>query len=153
MADPSIIEKIKHYCAYQERSQWEVRNKLIELHVYGLNLENVVVELISENYLNEERFARQLARGKFKLKQWGKAKIKQALKQHQVSDYCIKAGLSEIDDTDYLRTLDKLAEQKWNSLNREKNRFIKMTKTRNFLLQRGFESELIADWLNDKTRS
>lgn len=151
MADLSIIEKIKHYCAYQERSQWEVRNKLIELHVYGLDLENVMVELISENYLNEERFARQLARGKFNLKQWGKAKIKQALKQHHVSDYCIKAGLSEIDDTDYHRTLYKLAEQKWDSLNKEKNKFNKMAKTRNFLLQKGFETDLIHIWLQQKT--
>lgn len=151
MADLSIIEKIKHYCAYQERSQWEVRNKLIELHVYGLDLENVLVELISENYLNEERFARQLTHGKFVMKHWGRLKIKQALKQHQVSDYCIKAGLSEIDEDDYQKTLHKLAEQKWDSLNKEKNKFNKMAKTRNFLLQKGYEADLIHAWLQQKT--
>lgn len=145
-----MIEKIKHFCAYQERSQWEVRGKLIEMHIYGDDLEEMIAELIEENYINEERFARQLARGKFVMKHWGKNKIKQALQQHQLSAYCIKAGLSEIDNTDYENTFHKLAEQKWESLNKEKNRFVKMTKSRNYLLQKGYESDLIHAWLQQK---
>ena len=150
MSDRSMIEKIKHFCAYQERSQWEVRGKLIEMHIYGDDLEAMIAELIEENYINEERFARQLARGKFVMKHWGKNKIKQALQQHQLSAYCINAALSEIDEDHYQTTLNKLAEQKWASLNKEKNRFVKMTKTRNYLLQKGYESALIQTWLQQQ---
>jgi regulatory protein len=99
--------------------------------------------LIGENYLNEERFAIHYAGGKFRISHWGKNKIKQALKQKQVSDYCIKKALKEIDDADYIKTFEKLAEQKMNLLKSEKNIFIKKKKLQNYLLGKGFESELV----------
>ena len=88
--------------------------------------------LIAENYLNEERFAIHYAGGKFRMKHWGKNKIKQALKQKQVSDYCIKKALKEIDDTDYIKTFEKLVEQKMKTLKSEKNIFIKKRNCRIF---------------------
>jgi regulatory protein len=143
------LPKIKQYCAYQERCHKEVREKL---YSFGLNKEEVdeiISTLINENYLNEERFAIQFAGGKFRMKQWGKNKIKQALKFKQVSDYCIKKALKEIDDISYERAFQKLAEQKLKTLKSERNIFVKKRKLQDFLLQRGFENELIKDVLKN----
>lgn len=145
------MEKIKRYCAYQERSHYDVRGKLIELKVYGEDLEETIGILIEENYLNEERFACALARGKFSLKKWGRLKIRQALKQHQVSDYCIKKAFLEIDEEAYQKTFDLLAEKKWDDLRSEKNRFTKMGKLQHYLLSKGYESEYIHDFLKNKS--
>jgi regulatory protein len=141
----TIIEKAKSYCAYQERSHKEARSKLMELGVYGEDLEDCILELIEENYLNEERYACAIARGKFKIKHWGRVKIKQSLKYQDISDYCIKKAMQEIDENEYLRVLDKLSENKTNELRNEKNKFVKQTKLKNFLLQRGFENDLVYD--------
>ncbi|MBL7765392.1 MAG: RecX family transcriptional regulator [Chitinophagaceae bacterium] len=139
----SALEKIKHYCAYQERSHKEVRSKLLSLEVYGLELENMMTTLIEENYLNEERYARAMVRGKFYYKQWGRNKILQTLKYQEVSTYCIQQGMKEIDESDYRDTINKLAEKKMSELKSEKNKFTKMTKLRNYLLQKGYEPEYI----------
>lgn len=104
--------------------------------------------LISENYLNEERFAIQFAGGKFRMKQWGRIKIKQALKLKQVSDYCIKKALLQIEEEDYLRTFEKLVEQKLKTIKSEKNMFVKKRKLQDFLLQRGFENDLVREAVN-----
>lgn len=144
------IERIKHYCAYQERSHMEVRHKLLELKIYGNDLENIISILIEENFLNEERFACAIARGKFRLKKWGRNKIKQTLLQHQVSDYCIRKAMKEIDEDEYLDTVNKLSEKKWLELRSEKNKFTKMAKLRNYLLQKGFEYEYINSFLQAK---
>ena len=144
------LQKIKSYCAYQERSHQQVRYKLIELEVYGDDLEEMLSILIAENYLNEERFARSLARGKFRFKQWGRQKINYALKQEKVSAYCIRQAMTEIDEDEYLKTLDSLADKKLNTLKSEKNKFIKMTKLRNYLMQKGYESEYIREILQQK---
>lgn len=141
------LEKIKSFCAYQERSHREVRSKLLEMEVYGADLEQAMVALIEENYLNEERFARALAGGKFRMKQWGRLKIRQALKQHQVSEYCIRKGMEEIDDDVYEATFNRLAEQKWQSLRGERNRFTRMAKLRNYLMGKGYEPELFYAFL------
>ena len=143
------LPKIKQYCAYQERCHKEVREKL---YSFGLNKEEVdeiISTLINENYLNEERFAIQFAGGKFRMKHWGKNKIKQALKFKQVSDYCIKKALKEIDHISYERAFQKLAEQKLKTLKSERNIFVKKRKLQDFLLQRGFENELIKDVLKN----
>jgi regulatory protein len=137
------ISKIKNYCAWQERCHAEVRDKL---YSYGLNTsetEQLLSELIAENYLNEERFAIQYAGGKFRMKQWGKNKIRQALKTKQVSDYCIKKALAQIDADAYYTTFQKLVAEKLKSLSSEKNHFIRKKKLRDFLLQKGFESDLV----------
>lgn len=137
------LEKIKHYCAYQERCHSEVRSKLLELKVYGLELENYITILIEENFLNEERYANSIARGKFYYKNWGKIKIKQLLKAKGISPYLIKQSMNEIDENDYEKTLASLAEKKWETLRGEKNRFVKMNKLKNYLLQKGYENELV----------
>jgi len=141
------LEKIRHYCAYQERCHSEVRNKLLELSVYGADLEEAVSLLIADDFLNEERFARSYCRGKFRLKQWGKNKIIQSLKFKKVSDYCIRKGLSEIDEEAYLETFYKLVEKKKKELSGEKNIWIKKKKIKDFLNRRGFEAPLIYDAL------
>ena len=142
------IPKIKQYCDYQERCHAEVREKLYSYGLYKKEVEPIISLLISENYLNEERFAVMYAGGKFRVKQWGKIKIKQALKFKQVSDYCIKKALKEIDDFSYKKTFEKLAEQKLKTLKTEKNIFIKKKKLQDYLLQKGYESGLIGEMVN-----
>ena len=137
------INKIKQYCAYQERCHAEVKDKLYSFGLHRKDVDEIIVLLIGENYLNEERFAIHYAGGKFRMNHWGKNKIKQALKQKQVSDYCIKKALKEIDDADYIKTFEKLVEQKMNLLKSEKNIFAKKKKLQDHLLLKGYESELI----------
>jgi len=138
------LSKIKKYCAYQERCHAEVKDKLYSFGLYKKDVEKIIVDLINENYLNEERFAIQYAGGKFRIKHWGKSKIKQALKQKQVSDYCIKKALGEIEGEDYLRAFDKLVDQKLKTLKGEKNIFIKKRKLQDFLLMKGYEISMVS---------
>jgi regulatory protein len=144
------IQKLKHFCGYQERCHSEVKEKLYSLGVSKSEHDEIISTLIEENYLNEERFAIAFAGGKFRVKQWGRVKIKYELKQKQVSEYNIKRAMKEIDETAYYDTLQKLFEEKWNSLKGEKNRFIKLTKTRDYLLQKGYEGELVKTLLNSE---
>jgi regulatory protein len=137
------LPKLKQYCAYQERCHYEVKEKLASYGVYADDAEEIISKLIEENYLNEERFAIHFAGGRFRVKQWGRVKIKYELKQKKVSDYCIKKALNGIDEDDYETTLQKLVEQKLKTLKGEKNIFIKKRKLQDFLLQRGFETDLI----------
>ncbi|NLR60113.1 RecX family transcriptional regulator [Chitinophaga polysaccharea] len=142
----SAILKLRQFCAYQERSHQETRYKCLELGLRGEEVEEAIAELVAENFLNEERFARAYAGGKFRIKQWGRKKIQMELKQKQVSAYCIKKGMEEIDPDDYAAVLLKLADKKYQSLRNEtamKRRY----KTMQYLLQRGFESELIQEAL------
>ena len=141
------LPKAKHYCAYQERCHREVKDKL---YGFGLNtkeVDQILSTLIEENYLNEERFAIAFAGGKFRMKQWGRVKIKYELKQKQVSEYCIKKGLKEIDEDDYAAALKKLAREKWDSFKSEKNVFIKLRKTQDYLIQKGYEHDMIRQTL------
>jgi regulatory protein len=114
-----------------------------------VEIEEIISVLITENYLNEERFAIHYAGGKFRMKQWGKIKIKQSLKFKQVSDYCIKKALKEIDLKEYEKTFQKLAGQKLKTLKSEKNIFIKKRKLQDFLLQKGFENDLVKEAVNN----
>ena len=139
------LPKIKQYCAYQERCHSEVRNKLYSFGLNKQEVEEIISILITEDYLNEERFAIHFAGGKFRMKSWGKIKIKQALKFKQVSDYCIKKALKEIDSKQYEKTFQKLTEQKLKTLKSEKNVFIKKRKLQDFLLQKGFENEVVRE--------
>lgn len=139
------LQKLKHYCAYQERSHLEVKEKLYSLGQRKQDVEATIAQLIEEGYLNEERFAIQFAGGKFRMKQWGRKKIEQGLKEKQVSIYCIKKALAQIDDKEYMQTLEKQATKKWQSLKGEKNIFIKKRKLQDYLLQKGFEYELVRD--------
>ena len=138
----SALLKAQKHCAYQERSQQEVRNKLFEWGLHSADVENAIVELISANFINEERFAMQLASGKFRIKHWGKVKITQALKLHKVSAYCIKKALQQIPDDDYEKSLKKILEKKRNSIT-GKLTPLKARKLAHFAQSKGYESALI----------
>jgi regulatory protein len=143
------LQKLRHYCAYQERCHVEVKEKLYSFGLRKQMVEESLAQLIEEDYLNEERFAIQFAGGKFRMKQWGRVKIKHALKQKQVSTYCINKALKELDAEDYDKILHKLAKQKWSTIKGEGvNLFVKMAKTTDYLLQKGFESELVQQAVN-----
>jgi len=137
--------KIRHYCAYQERSHQEVKEKLFSFGLYPDQVNELIAGLIQENFLNEERYAIAFAGGKFRIKGWGKQKIRYALRLQKVSDFCIRKGLNAIDDEAYMAMLKKLYEEKQKSVRSEKNMFIRMRKIRLFLQQRGFETELIQE--------
>ena len=138
------LQKLKHYCAYQERCHSEVKDKLYKLGVWKKEHDEIIATLIEENYLNEERFAIAFAGGKFRVKQWGRVKIKYELKQKQVSEYCIKKALKQIEEEDYLKVLNKLAKEKYASLKREQY-LVRKKKTMNFLIGKGFEIELVKE--------
>ncbi|MBK9492155.1 MAG: RecX family transcriptional regulator [Haliscomenobacter sp.] len=136
------LQKLQRYCAFQERCHQEVRQKLYELSVYGDLQEEIVAELISDNFLNEERFARTYARGKFRSRSWGRIRIQQELKQRKVSDYCIRKGMEEIEEEEYLKALQKIIAKKQAELGGEEE-FTARQKTAQYAMRKGFESELI----------
>jgi len=137
--------KIRHYCAFQERTHQEVKMKL---HGYGVgwtDISEIVSKLIEEGFLNEERYAAAFVGGKFRIKQWGRKKIEMELKKKQVSDFNIRVALrDEIDPLEYEQTILKIIEKKWKSIKPESDSdFTKQAKTRTYLFQRGFESNLV----------
>jgi len=142
------LQKLKHYCSYQERCHNEVRDKLFNLGARRNVHDEIVASLIEEGYLNEERFAMAFASGKFRMKQWGRVKIKYELKQRDVSDYSIKKALKQINENEYVEILKKTAEEKYASLKHEQY-LIRKKKTIDYLMQRGFERELIREALDD----
>ena len=105
MTKEEALVRLQKYCAYQERCHFEVRSKLLELKVYGSTLEEILAKLVEEDYLNEERFTSSYVRGKYRIKKWGKNKILQELKKRKISAYCIKKGMTEIDDEEYEENL------------------------------------------------
>lgn len=136
--------KIASYCAYQERCQQEVRTKLYSYELFRDQVDELLAWLITENYVNEERFAVTFAGGKFRIKKWGKFKITQALKQKDISDYCIKKAMSEIDTVDYLNTIHNLAEKKLNEFSlKTSNPYQLKDKTAKFIISKGFEPDLV----------
>lgn len=136
------LEKIYNYCAYQERSHKEVRNKLFEYGLWGSEVEDLLTRLITENFLNEERFAKAYAGGKFRIKKWGKRKIERELESHGLTSRCIAIGLREIDDQDYRQTLHSLIEKKWGTTD-EENLFKKKDKVARHAIMKGYEPELV----------
>jgi regulatory protein len=136
------LQKIKHYAAYQERCHSEVKEKLYSYSLRKAEVEDLISTLITENYLNEERFAIHYASGKFNIKQWGRNKIKYELQQKKVSTYCIKKAIAAIDEEQYTSTLKKLAEKKWSSLKGEQH-LMRHAKTQTYLMQKGYEPTLI----------
>lgn len=144
----TALEKIKYYCAYQERSHFEVNNKLFQMGASKTLREEIMTELISADILNEERFATLFAGGKFRMKFWGKIKISQALFEKKVSKQNIQTALHSIPQTDYEKSINKLAEKKWNSF-RTKNKYVNKQKTYDYLLQKGFEHMIIQKTLKN----
>ncbi len=141
-------QKIKHYCGYQERSHAEVKEKLYSFGLWKNDVEALISRMIDEDYLNEERFAKAFAGGKFRMKQWGRVKIKYELKQKQVSEYNIRKAMKEINEEDYIDALNKLFEEKQEILKGEKNAPTRKRKILDFLLQKGYERDLIMSKLN-----
>ena len=138
--------KIARWCAYQERSQQEVRDKLYEYGLYSKDVELLISRLIGDNFLNEERFAVAFAGGKFRQLGWGKIKIKSALKQKKVSDYCMRIGLSSISEKDYIIKLEKVIAKRSRE-EKEKNPMKRMYKLAHYAISRGYESDLVWDIL------
>ena len=136
------LQKLKHYCAYQERCHSEVKDKLYQLGVWKKEHDEIIAALIEENYLNEERFAVAFAGGKFRIKQWGRVRIKYELKQKQVSEYSIKKAMKQIDEEEYLSLLNKLAKEKYAALKNEQY-LIRKKKTMDYLAAKGFEADLV----------
>lgn len=136
------LQKLRHYCAYQERSHQEVRDKLRQLNCAKKEHDAILSSLIEDDYLNEERFAVAFAGGKWRAKHWGRQRIRYELKQRKVSDYCIKKALLQIEEDDYLAVLSRLATDKYASLSQYQY-IVRYKKTTDYLISRGFEPELV----------
>jgi len=137
-----IKRKIEHYCAYQDRCHKEVENKIKEYNLIPEAREIILLSLMKDNFLNEERFSKSFARGKFRIKKWGKNRIVKELKFRNISAYNIKTALKEINEQEYIITLYELVEKK-NKLVTEENVFKRKKKIADYLLYRGFETDLI----------
>ena len=136
------LQKLRHYCAYQERSHQEVREKLFQLGAPSRQHDELISTLIEEDYLNEERFAIAFAGGKWRVKKWGRSRIKYELQQRKVSAYCIRKAMEEIDDESYEKVLNQLASAKYESLKKDQY-IIRKKKTTDYLVAKGFEPELV----------
>ncbi len=139
-------QNIQKYCAAQERCHQEVRYKLIENGIYGDLLEEIIADLISNDFLNEERYAKSFARGKFRMKHWGRNKILYELRMRNVSKYSINESMKEIDENEYLETLKKLIEKK-NATTSFTNQYDKLKKLTDYAMTKGYEYELVQNIL------
>jgi regulatory protein len=135
-------KKLERYCAYRERCHKEVVSKLKEMRMIPEAIDQIMAHLILENYLNEERFAKSFARGKFTIKKWGRNRIINELKMRNISNYIIQAALQEINEEDYQRTLETLAKKRVNQL-AGKSLQEKRRKLADYLLYRGWENHLV----------
>ncbi|MCH3881643.1 MULTISPECIES: regulatory protein RecX [Tenacibaculum] len=143
-----ITKKLERYCVYQDRCHKEVETKLREYRVIPEARELILLSLMKDNFLNEERFAKSFARGKFRIKKWGKQRIVRELKFKDISAYNIKTALKEIDEQDYLATFDDLAEKKLKQIT-ETDIYKKRKKLADYLLYRGWESNLVYTKINE----
>ena len=141
-------KKLEYYCSYQERCHAEVVQKLQQMHMIPQAIDSIVVHLIENNFLNEERFARSFARGKHRIKKWGKLRIVNELKFRGISKYNIDSALKEITSEEYFETFHTLADTNWNSI-KESNLLKKKKKFCDFLIRKGYESSLIFEKCND----
>lgn len=139
-------KKLEHYCAYQERCHQEVEQKLRGMNMIHEAIEIIVGKLVEENYLNETRFAQSFARGKFRIKKWGKERILRELKFRKISPFNIKIALREISVEDYQDTLEELAARFWEA-NASRDVYTRKKKVIDALRYRGWESPLIFDAL------
>ncbi len=147
MTQKEALEKMAKFCAYQERCQSEVKHKLFGVGLSNEEIDNIICDLIEHRFLDEERFAKAFVRGKFNQKGWGRIKIQQHLNQKQISSFCQKKGMLEINENDYLTKLEEIILKKSNSLKTE-DPFIRKSKTARYAISRGFESELVWEILD-----
>jgi regulatory protein len=142
LSPKEALAKIQSYCAYQERSHKEVRNKLYEYGLYSSEVDELISALIVDGFLNEERFAKAFAGGKFRIKKWGRLKIKQELEMLGLTKRNIATGLKEIDSSDYSKTLKSLIKKKA-SLTAESNPFKKKNLIARYVIGKGYEAEMV----------
>ncbi len=140
--------KLQQYCAYQDRCHKEVIEKLKSMNMIPEAIDIIVSELIQDNFLNEERFAKSFARGKFRIKKWGRLRIVRELKFRAISKYNIDIALKEIDENEYLNTLDELTRKRVNAV-KETNPFKRKKKIADYLFYRGWESHLVYEKINE----
>jgi len=140
-------KKIQSYCTIQDRCQWEVEKKMKEWGVSEIIIENILTDLILEKFVDEQRFTESFCRGKFRIKRWGKVKIKNELKIKKISNNCIDKGLLQIEKKEYMKVLKDLYIKKRDSL-KDTNQFIRKGKIAKHLQQKGFESNLIWELIN-----
>lgn len=136
------LEKLRHYCAYQERCHKEVKDKLYSMQMIPDAVEQIIGTLVSENYLNESRFAQQFAHGKFSIKHWGKLRITRELKARAISDYDIRKALLTIDEEAYLEKISSISSKKWQQLAGNSLQ-VRKQKLYQYLAYRGWETHLI----------
>ncbi len=134
--------KLEYYCSYQERCHQEVERKLSEMGMIKASKELIIIHLIENDFLNEERFAKTFVRGKFRIKKWGKQRIIKELKLRSISDYNIKSGLKEINESEYYNAFDELSKKRFNEI-KVSNKYKKRKKLADYLLYRGWESNLV----------
>ena len=148
LSPKEALAKIQHYCAYQERSHKEVKNKLFEYGLYASEVEELISHVITQGFLNEERFAKAFAGGKFRIKKWGNLKIQNELEFLGVSKRNITTALKEIDRVEYTKTLKSLINKKA-SQTTEQNSFKRKNLIARFVISKGYESELVWEMLKD----
>ncbi|MGB7785600.1 MAG: regulatory protein RecX [Salinimicrobium sp.] len=144
--------KLMQFCAYRDRSQKEVEDKLIEMRMIPEAREQIIIKLMQEGFLNEERFARSFVRGKFRIKKWGRIRIKQELKLKDISAPIIRLAMEEIDEETYFSTLCELAEKKLNLL-KEPDKYKLRKKLSDHLLRKGYEANLVFEVTSDLINS
>lgn len=141
------LPRARNWCAAQERSHSEARNKFYAWGLKTKDVEQIIAELVSQGFISEERFAKQYAGGKFRIKKWGRLKILNYLKKKNVSQYCINKGIAEIEEKEYKKTLKTLLEKKVKIL-KEQNPLLKKHKLARYLVGKGYEGELVWEELN-----
>ena len=143
-----IKRKIEQYCVYQDRCHKEVEQKMREYNLIPEARELILLSLMKDNFLNEERFSKSFARGKFRIKSWGKQRIVRELKFKDISAYNIKTALKEIDEKEYLKTIYSITENR-NAVISESNIYKRKQKLIGFLMRKGFENELVYKVVNE----
>jgi len=136
------ISKMERYCAYQERCHQEVETKLREMRLIPEAVDQIILHLLEHDFINETRFAKAYARGKFSIKKWGRNRIFNELKKRKISVYNINVSLAEINEEDYQKTFDALAEKRLQQI-KETNKYKKRKKLADYLLYRGWEPDLV----------
>ena len=137
--------RMEQFCAYRERCHQEVVGKLRSMGMIPEAVDTIVVGLIEGGFLSEERFAKAFARGKFRQKGWGKARIRRELKMRQVTEFLIMKALEEIELPEYLETFDAIAIKRWKQLADVSDRQKKLRKFVDYLLYRGWDVDMILE--------
>lgn len=141
------LSRLQRYCTYQDRCHIEVERKLTEMRMIPQAKEQIIMSLIEDDYLNEERFALAFVKGKFRIKKWGRIRLKAELKKRKISKYLIKSALEQISEKDYLFTFEELANRKADSIKAD-SILLKKKKLADYLIYRGWESSLVNNKVN-----